>query len=716
MQSQGTPRGTDAPATITVFASTTTTTGTRKSIASWLKLFAAFKNAKPPKSAGKQDQPGWCPAVFSGDSRRKANVQQVFALVLDYDSGRTKPDQALSIWDGSLACTYTSWSHAPEKPRFRLIVPLSRAVTADEYACVWAAAAAKLAVAGQEIDTACKDPSRLWYLPCRRDEHFEVVVRDGVPLDVDELLEKVVLKAVSPRASTSVATRESLAATVKQRSRLEDVVRPSGGWEQRTDNDWWCSSPLRSGDTTPSFHIQLDKQVWFDFGLGDGGDVFAYLQKLWGCTFKEALHRQATAVGVQRPVLDFDDTTGIAVEEHDAEIVDPPNTCPRTDIAVEAARPRFACTDLGNAERLVYRHGENIRFVPQWDKWIVWTGKHWRIDSKKQVERLAQKTVRAIYGEARDEADPDRRKLLAEHAKKSEANARKVALLDQAKSLPAIPIAPEDLDADPWLLNVQNGTLDLRTGELRPHRREDLLMMIAKADYDAAATCPTYDKFLERVQPDAAVRDFIWRIDAASMTGVIREHWLAYHYGTGRNGKSVHEEILLYILGGYARKIPTELLTAKRGDSHPTEKTTLYRIRYAAASETEEGRVMNVAFIKQATGGDMISARRMREDFWEFVPTHHLHISSNHKLIIRETKDAIWERVMLVLWGVQIPREERDVRLGDKLKAEASGILSKLVQHCLAWQREGLRVPQAVRVATDQYREDMDVLGEFIGT
>src|SRR5690606_31609937 len=126
-----------------------------------------------------------------------------------------------------------------------------------------------------------------------------------------------------------------------------------------------------------------------------------------------------------------------------------------------------------------------------------------------------QVTVRSIYGEARDEADPDRRKSLADHAKRSEANARKVALLDQAKSLPGVPVAPDELDADPWLLNVQNGTLDLRTGELRPHRREDLLMMIAGTSYDPNATCPTYDRFLEDVQPDPEVRELIWTLDAS---------------------------------------------------------------------------------------------------------------------------------------------------------------------------------------------------------
>lgn len=377
-------------------------------------------------------------------------------------------------------------------------------------------------------------------------------------------------------------------------------------------------------------------------------------------------------------------------------------------------KKRFPCTDLGNAERLVHRHGEDLRYVAPWEKWIVWTGARWQIANKKQVERLAQTTVRSIYKEAADEADPDRRRVLAEHGKRSESNARKVAMIEQAKSLPGIPIVPDDLDNKPWLLNVQNGTIDLTTGELRDHRRDDMLTKMSGTSYDPSATCPLYDGFLARVLPDEHVREHVNRLDGYALTGVVREHVLPIHYGAGRNGKGVHANILLHIMGDYARQIPTEVLLTKRSDSHPTEKATLFGIRLGIAAETDENRAMNVAFVKQATGGDRISARRMREDFWDFDPTHKLQLSTNHRLVIRETKDAVWERVLLIPWTVKVPEAERDTKLTEKLKAEAPGILAKLVRACLAWQKDGLAIPAAVRVATENYRSEMDVLGKFI--
>ncbi len=415
----------------------------------------------------------------------------------------------------------------------------------------------------------------------------------------------------------------------------------------------------------------------------------------------------------KNPSVPLDGGDHFSVEEHDAP--DPVGArAPEAPASSAANGARaFACTDLGNAERLAHRHGADLRYCDLWKKWLVWTGKRWQIAIKKEVERFAQLTVRSIYREAAAEADPDRRKSAAEHAKSSESNARKVALIDHAKSLPGIPIVPDELDCHPWLLNVQNGTIDLKTGTLREHRREDLLTKIAGTSYDPTATCPQYDAFLARVLPDEQVRGLVDRLDGYGLTGVVEDHVFPIHFGGGRNGKGVHTNVLLDVLGEYARLIPTELLVAKR-DSHPTEKTTLFGTRLAVAVETEENRALNVAFVKQATGGDRISARRMHEDFWEFEPTHKLQLSTNHRPVIRETKDAIWDRVLLIPWNVRIPEAERDRKLGEKLKAEAPGILARLARACLEWQRGGLAIPDAVRVATASFRTEMDVLGTFI--
>jgi replicative DNA helicase len=185
--SKDTATKTSAPATITLFAAKEKAHGTRKTIKSWHKLFTAFAQAKAPRSAEKLDQPGWSPAVYTDDVRRKPNVEQVYAVVLDYDAGTTSPEQALDVWQRCLACTYTSWSHTLEKPKFRLILPMSRSVSGDEYARVWTTVVKKVRAAGHVIDEGCKDASRLWFLPCRRDDSFGVIVQDGDVLDADAI-------------------------------------------------------------------------------------------------------------------------------------------------------------------------------------------------------------------------------------------------------------------------------------------------------------------------------------------------------------------------------------------------------------------------------------------------------------------------------------------------------------------------------------------------
>jgi putative DNA primase/helicase len=359
-------------------------------------------------------------------------------------------------------------------------------------------------------------------------------------------------------------------------------------------------------------------------------------------------------------------------------------------------------------------HGDDFRYVAAWDKFICWRGTRWEVDQEKYILHLAQRTARSIYREAGAERDTAKRRALVEHARATEATPRIKAMLAQVVALPGVAIKPSALDADPWLLNCANGTVNLRTGELQEHLRDDLITKSTGIRYDATAKCPLWQRFLDRVQPDPAVQTFLGRLAGYALTADVGEHVLPIHWGKGRNGKGVYTNARLHAIGDYATAIPTELLMVKRGDAHPTERTVLFGCRFAAASESEEGRHMNVALVKQLTGGDAISARRMREDFWSFEPTHKIELSTNHRPVIRETSDAIWERVMLIPWGVQVPKGERDKSLGTKLKAEASGILAWAVRHCLAWQKDGLAVPDCVRAATANYRESEDMFAMFL--
>lgn len=372
------------------------------------------------------------------------------------------------------------------------------------------------------------------------------------------------------------------------------------------------------------------------------------------------------------------------------------------------------CTDLGNAERLAQRHGPDLRWCEDWSTWLVWNGTHWARDRLGEVARRAFDTVRDIAREGAEEGEANRRKELLQHAMKSESAGRLDAMVRLARAQPGLAVLTEALDANPWALPCANGTIDLRSGSLRPSRREDLATRSITVTWDPSASCPRWEQFLEEVQPDPEVRAFLQRWAGYAATGVIREHAFTIHWGSGRNGKSVFMDTLLSVLGEYARQVPTELLVQKHGATHPAERMVLRGLRLASASETEQGARLAVALLKALTGGEAISARGMRENFTEFQASHKLALQTNNKPTIADSSPAVWLRMCLVEWGVTIAPERQDPALKEKLLEEAPGILRWIVEGCLAWQREGLRPPRAVQESTEEYRRESDPVSEFL--
>ena len=359
-------------------------------------------------------------------------------------------------------------------------------------------------------------------------------------------------------------------------------------------------------------------------------------------------------------------------------------------------------------------HGPDLRYCYPWKSWLVWTGTHWQRDTSGAVMRLAKQTIKHLARQVEDLDDGHAKALLA-HIKASLSTVKLKALVECAQSEPGIAVQPENLDTHPWLLNCANGTLDLETGTLRPHARADLLTCALSVAYDATAVCPTWDAFLWRIMAgNQSLIAFLQRAIGYALTGIIREHVLLILWGSGRNGKSTLLNTIRTFLGPYAMKAPSELLMVSNNDRHPTERADLFGKRFVAAIETEQGRRLAEVFVKEATGGDYIRARRMREDFWEFPPTHTVFLATNHKPLIKGTDTAIWERVKLVPFTVTIPAEERDTTLPDKLAHELPGILQWAVHGCLQWQQAGLGEPEEVQHATAGYRAEMDVLGQFL--
>lgn len=366
-------------------------------------------------------------------------------------------------------------------------------------------------------------------------------------------------------------------------------------------------------------------------------------------------------------------------------------------------------SELEWARRLVADHGADLRHVWAWQRWFCWDGRRWDPYAQDEPRRRAKKSARERTLLALD-ADGE----ALRRARQAESNRGIEATLRLAASEAQIAIKHEDFDADPFLLNVRNGTVDLRTGELRPHRCEDLITKIAPVDYDPRAAAPVWERFIAEVLPAQEVLDFVQRFCGYALTGDVGEQVLVFFYGKGANGKSTILEVLQDILGDYATQAPPDILIARRNEAHPTELTVLHGRRLACCVETQEGRRLNEVRVKLLTGSDRITARRMGEDFWTFDPTHKLILGANHKPRIQGTDEAIWRRILVVPFEVTIPPELRDPKLRAKLIAEAPGILAWLVRGWLSTQSDGLRPPDAVRAATDAYRAEEDQVEAFL--
>jgi putative DNA primase/helicase len=375
-------------------------------------------------------------------------------------------------------------------------------------------------------------------------------------------------------------------------------------------------------------------------------------------------------------------------------------------------RPPEGRTELANGERFAGLFGDRARYCPAWQRWLVWDGAHWAIDNGPSAESLAKQVADRLWSDL-DRSDPDQVQF-----GRASSSARGVsATLKMASSEPGMQIDPAALDVDPMLLNVSNGTIDLRTGQRRDHDPEDFCTKLAPVAFDAVASCPAWERFIDHTfDGNADLIAFVQRLLGYCLTGSVREQVLPIFHGAGANGKSTLIGVMLNLLGpGYSMQAPPELLVANSEARHPTSIAGLFGKRFVAAIETSEDAKLNETMVKQLTGGDKISARRMREDFWEFAPTHKIVMATNHEPSVRGDGHAIWRRLKKVPFGVVVPDDRQDKQLPEKLRGELPGILKWCLTGCLAWQGGGLGECEAVTSATSGYRRDQDAIGRFLG-
>jgi putative DNA primase/helicase len=354
------------------------------------------------------------------------------------------------------------------------------------------------------------------------------------------------------------------------------------------------------------------------------------------------------------------------------------------------------------ARRFTEQYGNDLRYTAAWGRWSLWNGTCWLPDESLYVIDLARAVCRTAASAEKPQAALRiaSAQTIAAVERLARADRRHAATVDQ-------------WDSDPWLLNTPGGVVDLRSGIVRAAERKNYMTKITAVA--PGGECRLFRSFLSRITAgNEELQRYLQRMCGYILTGVTREEAMFFLYGTGANGKSKFLGAIAGLMGDYAKPAPIETFIASKNEHHPTDLAGLRGARLVTAIETEDGRRWAESKIKALTGGDPISARFMRQDFFEYVPQFKLIIAGNHKPGLRSVDEAVRRRFNLLPFTVTIPPSERDLELGEKLRAEWGGILQWMIEGCLAWESEGLQAPKAVSDATKDYLASEDVLARWI--
>lgn len=382
---------------------------------------------------------------------------------------------------------------------------------------------------------------------------------------------------------------------------------------------------------------------------------------------------------------------------------------------VTAEEPVLSLTDMGNAERFVDRYQDELAYCQGRGGWQAWSGKHWEVDSDCHVTRRAKAVVRSLREEAKEASDPALKGRIEKHARASETLNRINSLVGLARDELAVPGG--NFNREPFLLTCENGAIDLRTGKLLPHSPKHRLTTLAPVTYRPGAKAPLWDSLLKTAMDgDSELIGYLQRAFGYFLTGDVSEQCIFVFHGTGANGKSTITNTFLRLLGNHAIQGESDLLLQAKsgGHKHPTGLTDLRDRRLVVCQENDPGRMLSEALVKQLTGGDRLRARRMRQDFFEFDPTHKIILATNHRPRIQGTDVGIWRRMRLIPFRIRVPDDQDDKHLEEKLELELPGILNWALKGCKDWQKNGLDTPKAVLEETKLYRESQDLLQRFM--
>jgi putative DNA primase/helicase len=371
-------------------------------------------------------------------------------------------------------------------------------------------------------------------------------------------------------------------------------------------------------------------------------------------------------------------------------------------------------TDVGNAQRLVSLFGADVKYVYEFKKWIHWDDTRWLFDEDGHMFRLAKKTARSISQEAANENDESRRRRLLQHALKSENKQQLEAMIQVAKTEEGMTISQSELDQDKYLLGVANGVVNLRTGGLIDNSKESMITKRGGTSFNPNSECPQWLTFVDEITDhNKELANYLKKIVGYSLTGETKEQLFFFLHGGGANGKSVFVNVIQDMLSDYSMQTPVSTIMTRGKGSINNDIARLRGARFVNTTETEEGSRFNESEVKLITGGDIISARFLHQEYFEYRPQFTLWISGNHKPVPGDGY-SIWRRLILIPFNVRFSEDKQDKNLTSKLRNELPGILNWAIEGCLQWQNEGLTTPKVILDATKEYQTEMDRINSWM--
>jgi P4 family phage/plasmid primase-like protien len=698
-------------------------------------------------------------AIFSTLFTREFDAQlaggEFVALWCDFDHDPRPLDEVVAAWHQiagqSVAWFYTTRSAKVDWQKSRLIVPLAAPVDGQTFTLAQEVLNDLFERKDFKTDRNSQRAGQLCYLP-NRGEFYDWRKQGGSLFDVDGLGSDLRLKqaqhtlAKHERKASRQAAAERRQARFEERQRggvnlspIEwfnethslDEILDSAGYESDPSHSDKYRHPLsesgsfsarvwREGDVERVSTLSGSDPLFLKTGEAhDAFSAWCILEHDGDDTAALQAARQLKGAETMREVvaaLTNGDDDGWHVTPYGVEGL--PDLS-HDQLAIELSTAGFA---------------KDARYVAQWSKWLFWNGSRWERDEKLKHATAVRDYLRAKATKLMEWADKKAESILAgggdaaeKQAKAVQAYARDnaktlrqnhciMAIESLAKSNAELAAVASQFDSDPMVLGTPSGTVDLATGEMRPATRTDYLTrQCAVAPATPGTACPTWMAFLHRAMDgDAQKVEFLQRVVGYTLTGQTNEHKLFFLFGTGRNGKSVFVNTIFRMMGDYAKRAPAQTFLDSHGERHPTDLAGLQGARLVAGSELPAGKAWNESIIKDLTGGDIITARFMRGDFFDYRPQFTLFIAGNHQPAIKTTDEAMRARIVLVPFTVTIPEHERDPMLESKLRQEWPAILRWAVDGAVAWEQGGLRVPASVRDASREYLDMEDHIGEFI--